>query len=71
MNKALISTKVFNNKHGTAEQGKQNNTYVKKNYLLKIMINLGKKNVKQCRYRFSYSTKNFYGFLNKKQKLFI
>jgi len=31
MNKALISTTVFNNKLGTAEYGKQNNVYVKKN----------------------------------------
>lgn len=30
-NKALISTTVFNNKLGTAEYGKENNVYVKKN----------------------------------------
>ena len=29
--KALISTTVFNNKYGTAEYGKENNIYVKKN----------------------------------------
>jgi len=31
MNRAIISTTVFNNKLGTAEYGKQNNVYVKKN----------------------------------------
>lgn len=32
--KALVSTTVFNNKLGTAEYGKQNNIYVKKNSLV-------------------------------------
>lgn len=31
MSKALVSTTVFNNKFGTAEYGKENNVYVKKN----------------------------------------
>ena len=36
MNKAIISTTVFNNKFGTAEYGKQNNVYVKKNSFVEI-----------------------------------
>ena len=35
MNRAFISTTVFNNKSGTGEYGKENNVYIKKNSFVK------------------------------------
>ena len=67
--KAAISTTVFNNKFATAEYGKENNIYVKKNYFVeKYDKSRIDKKLNGVDIGFFLVKKNFLNFFNKKYK---